>query len=253
MFCGEWTAAKYNGETIRAGMLRCRSWQCEECMPRRLQELKKLAASGNPTKFLTLTCDPAKFGSKDAAAKRCVEAWRLVRQQAKREGYADRIEYLAVFEAHKSGWPHLHILARAPYIPQAWLSERMEKYSGGRVVWISSVKSKRHAARYVAKYVSKGPAKYFTTKRYFRSMQYAPAADGTVAPVHDSRRGWITETDVHLLRYEITRAGWDIVEESPAFFEARPGHGATWIGPRDPPDESWPTLGHWWRQPCLSE
>lgn len=250
MFCGQYTACKYADGALDASRLYCRSWRCEECLPRRLRELRKLTASGNPTALITLTWNPEQQATSDEAAKQLVHAWRMIRQRAKRDGIADRIEYIAIFEHTKKGWPHLHILARAPYIPQAWLSARMKEYAGSPIVDIRRVYSKRHASRYVAKYVSKGPAQYVGTKRYFRSQQYSTEGRDH-APVHDANKpGWISDTDVQILRYEIEQRGWRIVEESERWWRAQPGADALWIGPRDPPGNGWPELGHWWRQSC---
>lgn len=220
-------------------------------MPRRLRALRKLAASGHPTTLITLTVDPSAYVSADAAARRLVESWRMVRQRAKREGLAERIEYIAIFEQTRRGWPHLHILARCPYIPQAWLSKRMEEYADSPIVDIRKVYNRRHASRYVAKYVSKGPGAFYRCKRYFRSQAYGD--DGrTPQPVHDSSRpGWATETDIHTLRFEIIQRGWRIVEEADQWWRAQPASRALWIGPRDPPHKGWDTLPPIRNLPCL--
>lgn len=158
-------------------------------MPRRLGQLKRLAASGNPTTLLTLTINPEHYKSFDAAARRLVAAWRLIRQQAKREGLVESIPFIAIFEATLKGWPHLHILLRAPYIPQAWLSQCMAKYAKSPIVDIRRVHSRRGAARYVAKYVSKGPGRFEGTKRYWCSRDWRQEP-GQAPPEKDPRVHW---------------------------------------------------------------
>lgn len=246
MFCGQWSTCKYDGDALRASRLYCRSWNCDECLPRRLRDLRRLAAAGHPTTLITLTVSPKAYATPEQAACRLTEAWRLTRQRAKREGLADRIEYLAIFEETKRGWPHLHILARCPYLPQRWLSQCMHDYADSPIVDIRRVYNRRHASRYVAKYVSKGPGRFRGTKRYFRSKAYGD--DGrTPQPVADaSKPGWATETDLYILQHVAVQYGWRVVESSDNWWRAEPLDSAIWIGPRDPPHDRWPTMGRWW-------
>jgi hypothetical protein len=106
------------------------------------------------------------------AAKRLVEAWRAVVKAAKRVNPRAQPQYLAVFEATASGWPHLHILYRGPWISQKWLSKRMAKLTDSPVCWIEKVGSKSRCAKYVAKYTAKGPGRFGTLKRYWTSGSY---------------------------------------------------------------------------------
>lgn len=175
-------------ECVAVHRLYCRSWQCEDCRPRRLRMLRDLAAAGQPCTLITLTSNPNEHESPDDAARALVHAWRMTCQRARREGLAAKIPYLAVFEETRRGWPHLHILARAPYIPHDWLSERLNQYAGAPIVDIRRVYNRRHASRYVAKYVSKGPGRFEGCKRYWRSQDYQLSATGWErdTPVHDA-------------------------------------------------------------------
>jgi hypothetical protein len=87
------------------------------------------------------------------------------------------LSFLAVFERHKSGWPHLHILLRCGYIAQQQLSLLSRAYIGSPVVDIRRIDSGRHAARYIAKYVSKDNIRFETCKRYWKSKDYDKAKE----------------------------------------------------------------------------
>lgn len=150
----------------------CRSWGCEECQPTRKRQLVALAASGQPTSFITLTVNPAHGPTARARARKLVDAWRVVVRRAKKKYGYRSIPYLAVFEATKAGEPHLHILARVKWIDQRWLSAQMRSLIGAPIVDIRRVKGKRMVARYVAKYVGKEPGKFGTCKRYWRTRDY---------------------------------------------------------------------------------
>lgn len=189
MYCGDQTLIGTGSDDVAISTLKCRRWTCEDCFPKRAAELRRLAADGEPETLITLTVKPKAFSSPDAAAKALVKAWRNIRQRAIREGYADRVPFLAVFELTKRGWPHLHILARLPFLPQQWLSARCQQYLRSPIVDIRKVYNRRHASRYIAKYVSKEPIRLHGCKRYWRSQDWS-LQDEASKPVHDSGRTW---------------------------------------------------------------
>lgn len=172
MLCTELSKVKRHGKALIVEPLRCKRWTCETCRPMLQKMLIAKALGGEPTTFITLTIR-ASWGTLTEQAQRLVEAWRMIRQSYARQHHGHKIPFLAVFEAHPStGRPHLHILCRANYIPQRWLSDRMRSLAGSPVCDIRRVNSTRHAARYLAKYVGKDARKFAGTKRYWRSHDY---------------------------------------------------------------------------------
>src|SRR5262249_16696808 len=91
-------------------------------------------------------------------------------KRIKRRFNWQKLEYLVVVERHKSGWPHLHVLLRCPFLAQRWISAQGDGIPGSPVVDIRQVKNARQAARYVAKYIGKEPAQFGTSKRYWCSQ-----------------------------------------------------------------------------------
>lgn len=186
-------------------ILPCGSWNCETCAPHRRRQLMAIAASGKPTICLTLThlYEP---GADQAAHYRDLHsAWkilvkRILRQFAKEpkdrwilktdEGYhyqsivantitrktrAKRIRklhYMAFAEETKNGEPHLHILLRTVFIPQAWISQQMKELLNSPVTWIEKIKGPKAAIAYVTKYVTKAPAQFGKSRRYWVSRWY---------------------------------------------------------------------------------
>lgn len=172
--CGGWSLVNYRKVPQRAITLFCRSWQCPDCRPRRLAGLKRDAARGNPSTFITLTVNPQNDETTTERAQHLTDAWRIVVKRARRRWPKEPLEYLAVFEETKKGEPHLHIVARAPYIPQKWLSDQMRELINAPIVDIRKVANKRAVALYIAKYVAKGPRAFGKLKRYWSSPRYAP-------------------------------------------------------------------------------
>jgi hypothetical protein len=134
--------------------------------------LKKIAAAGEPTTFLTLTVNPTFGTSPEDRARHLVSAFRTMLKRASRKFTKQPLHYLAVFERTKKGEPHLHVLMRAPYIPQAWISETMAALINAPIVDIRKVHNRAVAAAYIAKYVSKGPQQFATLKRYWMTRGY---------------------------------------------------------------------------------
>lgn len=142
-------------------------------MPFRLSALKRFARDGNPTTFLTLTINPGIGESVEQRAQQLSDAMKLLVKRMRRKFVKEPIEYFAVFEETKKGEPHLHMLLRAPFVPQRWISDVMNELIASPIVDIRKVGSKHGVAKYVAKYVAKGPRGFGKLKRYWCSKGYA--------------------------------------------------------------------------------
>lgn len=205
MLCSQATIVKHGDGLNAAKILYCRSWQCEICRPRRRRQLIAQAIRGKAQKFLTLTTSEASGPDPLARCRALIKAWRKLRLEIqanlalppadrwhpnpldaspahrKRLREATRsktlmaqhaIEFLAVIEAQKNGNPHLHIIARMPYVPQAWISSRMSALIGAPICDIRDVAARKKLANYIAKYCGKDPQRFGTCKRYWTSRNW---------------------------------------------------------------------------------
>jgi hypothetical protein len=213
MYCGEVLLVKRTREAIGATHLRCRSWKCELCAPNRRKELIAEAFHGKPTRFITLTVNPALFENPNQRARELVNAWRLCRKRAMRHYNMKQLPFLAVIEETERGEPHLHILARFAWIDQRWLSKTMEELIGAPIVDVRVADNQGRVAAYVAKYVGKNPHQFGTLKRYWSSQDWNLEEDQTedrktqnVAyerRLNDSLASWIERME--LMGYEVER------------------------------------------------
>lgn len=160
------------------------------------------AREGNPSTFITLTVNPIRGESAAERAAELVDAMRTMFKRARRKFTKQKLEYLAVFEETKKGEPHLHILARAPFIPQAWLSEQMAELIQAPIVDIRRVNSARGAAQYVAKYVAKGPKSFGSLKRYWSTPGYAVGCKRKQRAKDEWGSPWRIEQEPLFLLYE---------------------------------------------------
>jgi hypothetical protein len=158
----------------RLVQLRCRSWNCPRCRPKRQRRLKWQALAGNPITFITLTCRPDLHASPGDAARAMTKAWRAARRTIEAHHQGRKGEYLTVVEATQRGWPHLHILTTRRWIDQRWLSALWQRLTGAHIVDIRRVTNSRMAAGYVAKYLGKAPQRFDHCKRYYFTRGYLP-------------------------------------------------------------------------------
>ena len=193
--CGTQFLYSHTETKARLIQLRCRSWSCPKCRPRRQKQLRWQALSGNPRTFITLTCNPALWDSPGDAARAMAKAWRELRRRIERVWGGKREEYMTVVEATERGWPHFHVLTTRRWIDQRWLSRQWDELTGAPIVHIERVSSQSRAASYVAKYLGKAPHRFLQCKRYYFTRGYrqkpeprAEAFDWTKA-VHETLNG----------------------------------------------------------------
>lgn len=170
--CREYTLVKHHGGFVHAKPLTCRSWMCEYCAPDRKRKLMASAAHGAPQRFLTLTVNPTIGSSPDERLSLLSAAWRTAVKRLRRHYGQKTIQYLAIVEATERGEPHLHILLRSPYIPQAEISNIMRELIDSPIVDIRKIKNTKELIRYVAKYVTKAPHHFGTGKRYWSTQAW---------------------------------------------------------------------------------
>lgn len=212
--CQGWSLVRTESVRTKAITLYCRSWLCPDCMPKRLRQLKRFAAGGNPSTFMTLTVSPRTGETIELRARALADGLKLLIKRARRKWTKGEIEYMAIFEETKKGEPHLHILMRAPFIPQRWLSQQMDELIAAPIVDIRRVASAKHAAAYVAKYVAKGPKAFGSLKRYWSSQGYNRAAARKRAEEFHEFASWIVEKrPLWTIRAMWELMGWQVIAD----------------------------------------
>lgn len=228
-FCQEWSLVKREEKRVEAEPLYCRSWRCDVCAPGRKNQLMAEAFAGQPTTFLTLTHIRRPGDNPNLIAKDLARAFQILMKRIKRKLGKTRIPYLAVFEATKQGWPHLHVLLRMPYVEQAWISEQMDQLVGSPIVDIRRITNQKRAAWYVAKYAGKEPHKFGTCKRYWQTQDYDLRGDDADPRQERGTGRWQPENQSVLgLAHQLQAQGWQLQWEKDCLT-------ATWPWPTQPP------------------
>lgn len=199
-FCETQTLVKEEPRTRSLYPLACKRWTCPECAPKRKRALKADARAGHPNSFLTLTVNPAYFVSPAHRAQELVAAWRKLRRRIIAKHKLKKLPFLCVVERTAKGEPHLHVLLRAPFIPQAWISAQMQELMGAPIVDIRRVDNEGRAAAYISKYLAKDPTKFPGLKRYWRSQDWLPRFDDQDAEPPNP------DIAYHLLRMDLAEA-----------------------------------------------
>lgn len=181
-FCREQSikASCHFGEV--AAPIKCRSWHCPDCGPWRQSCLQARGIEGKPNRFLTITCRRGRYPTPEATAAAISEAWRTAVRRWRRLNSWHRCEYLCVFEPHKSGWPHLHVLWKGHWLAYRWLQAQMQELLGSPIVHVSQIGGERSAVYYVTKYFSKAPARFGKLKRYWTSKNWPKLHNTSVTP-----------------------------------------------------------------------
>lgn len=148
---------------------RCKLWRCPTCGPILARQWQTRIAAAKPTRFMTLTCDPAHFPTPghayDAMKAALPKLVRILRQRA------GAFEYAATWELHESGYPHLHLLCKGVYLPKSMIRYHWNALGIGYIVHIRQVDDDKQAAWYVTKYVTKTLTTVAATIRFTRLIQ----------------------------------------------------------------------------------
>jgi len=223
--CGQCWLVQSDGQDARHFLSRCKCWTCPTCAPWRLRRLRGIIASGNPEKHLVLTMKVIGDRTPAETASELVKSFDLLLKRIKYHYKIKRPAYFYVIERHDSGEPHMHVLTRMPYIPQAWLSEQWEEITGASNVWIEQIKNPLRAMRYITKYLTKAPERFGRMKRHNCSKNWR--LKKPLKPEHDWKRAEtrvLKSIDVAWLVKLYRDQGWTIIRAGPDGVTARAPH-----------------------------
>lgn len=171
--CTSQVSVKTEPQEITAAAVRCKRWSCPVCSQINRNRVIGIARRAKPRALLTLTVRSTDYASPDDAAEALKRGLRLLRLRLKRHPRLTNFQFLAVFEKHKSGWPHLHLLIRGSFLPWQELRRMWEGITGSYMVDIRRIASEGQAALYVSKYIGKDLAAFAGCKRWWRSHAYS--------------------------------------------------------------------------------
>lgn len=207
--------------------LRCKRWSCPVCAQINRRRVIAIAAKACPRAMLTLTVSSVDYPDTADAAEALKRGLRLLRLRLQRHERLSNFQFIAVFEKHKSGAPHLHLLIRGKFIPWQKLRQWWEEITGSTHVDIRKIDTRGKAAFYVAKYIGKDLSAFPHCKRWWRSHGYSEDVIDDYAP--DQRFGRPTRylANIHRVRFAMLLEGWTV--------EKVGREGIRWRAPPDTP------------------
>lgn len=171
--CTDRTVVNANPNEGRAHALKCKRWSCETCNPDCRRKVIGCAKEGHPNVFMTLTCVHGKYETPDAAARDMKRGLVLLRRKLERAHGIKKLPFIVVFEKHKDGFPHMHLLCRMPYVHWTKLRKYWEEITGAYQVDVRFIRKKTQVLFYVTKYIGKDLAAFQGCKRWWRSHNYS--------------------------------------------------------------------------------
>jgi len=174
--CGSWSVVgrQEDGTTI-VHPLSCKRWSCRSCAPRRKRKLLARLDGTKPVSLLTLTCRPSAHLDPDSAFFTMSASVNKLFKRIRRVWPHAEVEYFLVWERTAKGWPHAHLLLRAPYVPQTWLSRHWADLTGAPIIDIRQVHTAGQVVAYISKYLTKDPQAPAGMKRFRSSLRFFPA------------------------------------------------------------------------------
>lgn len=127
-------------------------------------------ADARPNKLITLTVDVKAYETPrdayDATRRQIPELAKAIRVEK------GEFEYVRVLETTRRGWPHYHLVARCPYIPQHLLSDLWAARVGAPIVDVRAIRKTDNVIGYVCKYLSKQKIVPWTQRRIAWSRHF---------------------------------------------------------------------------------
>lgn len=199
-----------------------KSWQHE-----RIRLISCLVSEYGLDKFFTLTLD--RCTQKGTAWQVIPSMWSKMRKRMKRVAKKEGSSFLfvAVLEAHKDGYPHIHGFTNLYMRVERWSSMWLE-CGGGKVVWLEKVRDIVRVGEYVSKQIE--VCKYVGKDNIINAISNVERKDRTLwrsknmpcsyelleRHLHKQREEGILEGDWVLVKgvENETRSKWQDVERT---------------------------------------
>lgn len=220
--CSHLTALQSSPDGRTIHPIRCKRWSCPHCHEINRARVIALARAGKPRALLTLTVRSTDYETPDDAAAALKRGLRLLRLRLERHPRFSNFSFLAVFEKHKSGYPHLHLLIRSGFIPWKLLRKMWESITGSFEVDIRKIDSRGKAAFYVSKYIGKDLSAFEGCKRWWRSRDYNEGDAEDYQPEHRPRQTEAWDTHFYALRFLLLHDGYSLEKVGRERWRIRP-------------------------------
>lgn len=220
--CSPLTTLKASPDGQEISPVRCKKWDCPHCHQINRRRVIAIAMASKPKAMLTLTVSSKHHPTPTDAAAALKDGLRLLRLRLKRHPKLQNFEFMAVFEKHKSGYPHLHLLIKGDYLPWKWLRRVWEEITGSYQVDIRKISNRGMAAFYVAKYIGKDLTAFEGCKRWWRSHGFSAEASEEYEPEYVKAEFQRWDVDFNALWHVLAFEGWTREKTGPERWRIKP-------------------------------
>lgn len=146
--------------------LLCKSWDCPHCAKKKGKKIKKIIKANFDKSAVMLTLTYQQAGRDKLAVWQSLgKSWNNLLTYIKKK-LKIKLKFVRVVEAHKSGFPHLHVIIDR-FIPTNEALRTLMRYGFGYQMRQQKM-STQNAANYVAKYLTK--FEWSDQAKMYRSM-----------------------------------------------------------------------------------
>jgi len=200
--CYNW---HWHNDDGRRSPFRCRSWKCPRCAwskARTWLELLDYAPIERHIVITRLDPDPKAAHARTKNIVKAIRRGEAVELTPHGRRRPRAFEYLATMERHSRAGIHTHMLQHGDYCHQPLLSQMLQRYGAGRIVWIESIAGDTRAlARYVTRHLIAWEHPY--QPKAGRRLTYSRRFWGAGSPVDLRSALYPTEPGWHLARYPL--------------------------------------------------
>lgn len=115
----------------------CGRWSCPDCCEHKARKYAAKIHRAHPERAMTLTWHTAVSHDRHYALTKMNKALPRFITRLRKLGY--KIEYVRLWDVHKSGMPHIHLATWGDFIPKETLSREWKKQTGAYVVDIHTL------------------------------------------------------------------------------------------------------------------
>jgi len=156
----------YNADehTVTVVPLTCGKWSCPDCAARKAALYAHRLFAAAPERHIVLTWNPRVSNDPQEALRRMKKALpkfvKYIRDEIKhKDGFIEKaalkFEYCAIWERHRSGFPHLHLAQWGDYVPHRLIRATWKRLTGAYIIWIKAMDNDFSGGHHWTKYLLK--------------------------------------------------------------------------------------------------
>lgn len=153
-----------DAHTVTVVPMTCGRWACPDCAARKAATYAARLYAAAPERHITLTWNPHVSSDPQEALRRMKKALPkfvkyirdpIVHKDGFKEKAALTFEYCAIWERHRSGFPHLHLAQWGDFIPHQLIRRTWKRLTGAYIIFVKAMDNDYRGGHHWTKYLLK--------------------------------------------------------------------------------------------------